>query len=284
MLTSAYFYRIQVDRHIKPGITMEIFLLLLLIIQAVLIGLLCSYVAGQKNRSRGNWFILGFFFSLLALIALAAIPSISIRTESEKWNLSTNKPDTVLPREAPKSIQAFTGVTDLNNDEYKIWLVDQCKITKNETLSGFICDKKIFPTIEAALLHAHNLYSSEPAAIELKPAEFSMTAAEAALVKQLGIHSEGERYIWNGNHFKALSAAIAFAQSHASAASASSAALDVEEFQIATLPKADLAALLRAHNIRFEEDRYIWQGNHFKRPADAIAYAERHKSSAGTPP
>jgi hypothetical protein len=31
----------------------------------------------QKNRSKGNWFTLGFLFSFLALIALAAIPAVT---------------------------------------------------------------------------------------------------------------------------------------------------------------------------------------------------------------
>lgn len=47
-----------------------------LLIQAVIIGWFCSYVAGQKNRDKGSWFLLGFLFSFLALIALAAIPAI----------------------------------------------------------------------------------------------------------------------------------------------------------------------------------------------------------------
>src|SRR5262245_20584387 len=54
---------------------------LAVLIQGVLIGAFCAYVAGQKNRSKASWFFLGFLFSLLALIALAAIPSLSNRGE-----------------------------------------------------------------------------------------------------------------------------------------------------------------------------------------------------------
>jgi hypothetical protein len=59
---------------------MELFLFYsaLVLSQGVCIGLFCSYVAGQKNRSQVNWFILGFFFSFLALIALTAIPTLQI--------------------------------------------------------------------------------------------------------------------------------------------------------------------------------------------------------------
>ena len=43
-------------------------LLLILLIQAFIVGLFSAYIAGQKQRSVGNWFFLGFFFSILALL------------------------------------------------------------------------------------------------------------------------------------------------------------------------------------------------------------------------
>lgn len=39
------------------------------------IGSLCAYVASQKGRSALNWFLLGILFDILALVALAALPS-----------------------------------------------------------------------------------------------------------------------------------------------------------------------------------------------------------------
>lgn len=53
---------------------MEVFILLLLLVQAIVFGAFCAFVAGQKNRGRGNWFILGFLFSFLSLLALIAVP------------------------------------------------------------------------------------------------------------------------------------------------------------------------------------------------------------------
>ncbi|MFZ2309032.1 MAG: hypothetical protein WAW34_17000 [Rhodoferax sp.] len=43
--------------------------------QALAIGWFCSYIAGQKNRDTGSWFWLGFLFSFMALIAIAAVPA-----------------------------------------------------------------------------------------------------------------------------------------------------------------------------------------------------------------
>jgi hypothetical protein len=36
-----------------------------------------AYVASQKGRNPIVWFIIGFLFSILGLIAIAAVPSLS---------------------------------------------------------------------------------------------------------------------------------------------------------------------------------------------------------------
>jgi hypothetical protein len=51
---------------------MEIFWILL--IQAIVAGGFSAFIAKEKNRNIFNWFILGFLFSLFALLALIAIP------------------------------------------------------------------------------------------------------------------------------------------------------------------------------------------------------------------
>jgi len=40
-------------------------------------GFFCSFVATEKKRDGLSWFLLGFLFSLLALIAIAGCPSLS---------------------------------------------------------------------------------------------------------------------------------------------------------------------------------------------------------------
>ena len=45
-----------------------------LIIQGIIFGGFCAFIASQKNRDSGSWFFLGFFFSILAVLALIAIP------------------------------------------------------------------------------------------------------------------------------------------------------------------------------------------------------------------
>jgi hypothetical protein len=51
--------------------------LFLLLIQGLAFGGFSAYLAGQKNRDAFGWFLLGFIFSILALIAIAASSSLA---------------------------------------------------------------------------------------------------------------------------------------------------------------------------------------------------------------
>ena len=55
------------------GIEVMAFLTALILVQALIVGWFSAYIAGQKTRSRTNWFILGFLFSFLALLAVGAL-------------------------------------------------------------------------------------------------------------------------------------------------------------------------------------------------------------------
>lgn len=55
---------------------MEAVVFLFFFLQALIIGAFCYYIAGQKNRNEAGWFILGFLFSFVALLALVAVPKI----------------------------------------------------------------------------------------------------------------------------------------------------------------------------------------------------------------
>jgi hypothetical protein len=46
----------------------------------------CAFIASQKNRAAFPWFMLGLFFSLFALIAIAAAPAkekVNVPADSE---------------------------------------------------------------------------------------------------------------------------------------------------------------------------------------------------------
>ena len=41
----------------------------------LIFGILCSLIAGEKNRAQKEWFILGFIFSILGFILLHLLPN-----------------------------------------------------------------------------------------------------------------------------------------------------------------------------------------------------------------
>ena len=51
------------------------------VIHGVILGAFCTDVASVKGRSAGNWFVLGFLFGIIALIAIVGQPSKETREE-----------------------------------------------------------------------------------------------------------------------------------------------------------------------------------------------------------
>jgi hypothetical protein len=49
------------------------------LIYGVIFGAFCSYVAGTKNRDAGAWFILRFFFGIIALLAVGFAASATTK-------------------------------------------------------------------------------------------------------------------------------------------------------------------------------------------------------------
>ena len=92
------------------------FLLFVLIVQSIIFGAFCSFIAGQKGRGKSNWFWLGFFFSILALIALIAIPSIK---KYESKNLS-NPPIDRTPNKIKLQDRACPFCAEMIKIEAKI--------------------------------------------------------------------------------------------------------------------------------------------------------------------
>jgi len=127
-----------------------------LLLQAIACGLFCGYIAGEKRRSFGNWFILGFFFSIFALIAIASIPTIAIKLTASKAeipnsrNAKNNDKDkaTELNQLAPEE-------KNLHNDSYKLYLVEKYNISRNEVLNKFVLVNKLYQNLDEVLIAAH---------------------------------------------------------------------------------------------------------------------------------
>ncbi len=52
------------------------------IAHGLIFGGFCGFVAGEKNRDQFGWGVLGFFFGIVALISLVAVPSLQVKPES----------------------------------------------------------------------------------------------------------------------------------------------------------------------------------------------------------
>lgn len=63
----------------------------LIILQALVFGGFCSWLAKQKDRDAVGWFFLGLCFSLIALIAIAAVPNSSTASNTVKVELLGDK-------------------------------------------------------------------------------------------------------------------------------------------------------------------------------------------------
>lgn len=97
----------------------------LLLLQGVVVGLFCSYVAKTKGRSGFNWFLLGLFFSGLALVALIAVPKLEpegIATPGPERSVATGTP--IRPDEI------YKGKMDTSSLAYQLFLTKQFSIEK----------------------------------------------------------------------------------------------------------------------------------------------------------
>lgn len=49
---------------------------IIILAQSIVFGGFCSFIAKEKNRGAFSWFILGFLFSLISVLALIAVPKL----------------------------------------------------------------------------------------------------------------------------------------------------------------------------------------------------------------
>ena len=74
------------------------FVVLTLVVQAVVFGSFCSFIAHEKNRDSIVWFFLGCLFSFIALLALIAVPRLDFPVQEERpLQAATIKFATKLP-------------------------------------------------------------------------------------------------------------------------------------------------------------------------------------------
>jgi len=158
------------------------FLLLLIplwVIQAFVFGFFCGYIAQEKGRSYGSWFALGFFFSILAVFALIAVPKVesASRKVSDGGARPPTAPDRPASIPAPAAQQLFDGQHDIALPAYQLFLTKRFVIEKNNTLEKFVIGNVVFNDLPAALADADARYGQQLAELAAQKLQIEREAS-----------------------------------------------------------------------------------------------------------
>lgn len=137
-----------------------LFLLVIASIVFYFIPTIVAYINEQDNTASifilnllAGWTFVGWVVALVwAFKKNQNIQIVNTIKSTEEKNIKRYKQDTETPVQS--SFSEKLGQKDLSNDAYKIYLVEKFKITKNEVLNKYICNNKLFETVEEALQEA----------------------------------------------------------------------------------------------------------------------------------
>jgi len=102
-------------------------------------------------------------------------------------------------------------IRNLENARYRVWLVNEYGIQKNEVLGEVICGEKSFSNVDTALQYAHDaeLKKMPIETVASKQLEQLEVGSEAA---ELGITFDGEYYNYKSYRYQTLKDAVAYAR------------------------------------------------------------------------
>ena len=113
----------------------------------IICGFFSSFIANEKNRDSKDWFWLGFFFNIIALLALIAVPILPKKESIQpvKKSDSDHKPNSI-PNDLTLLIKSDDNNKQLD-DSLNNKLVTFCLfcgeiVSENETVCPS-CKKKI---------------------------------------------------------------------------------------------------------------------------------------------
>ncbi len=99
------------------------------------------------------------YVGLTAIFIFGVIPSKSSKNNRKRYlEYEDDETHNQKPHEfnfTKFSINSkFNGPNELSNDSYKLFLVEKYKISKNDPLNKYVCNDKLFPSVDEALEHA----------------------------------------------------------------------------------------------------------------------------------
>ncbi len=98
----------------------------------------------------------------------------------------------------------------LENAQYRLWLVNEYKIERNDILGEFICRDKSFKTVDDALEFADEAEKTKKAEVENVNAPATEYLNPEA--SELGITFDGELYHYKAYRYQSLKDALAYAR------------------------------------------------------------------------
>ena len=120
----------------------------LFLLTAPFAALIPAFIAQSKGRSFLGFYVYGFFFWLIALIhSLVMEPA---KTRRPNFDHTASQGNNASARDMPKT-------RDLSSDAYKLYLAKKYSIERNDVFEKFVCDEKLFSTLDEALIHANSL-------------------------------------------------------------------------------------------------------------------------------
>ena len=140
------------------------------------------HVAVSDRSSGGETF--GWILAILFL-SLLGYAAFLVFAKKKEPSATTAQPDqSSLPRTGALPVaDRPRPPDDLADDTYRLRLVEQYQIKKNDTLNQFVCAGKLFPTVDAALEHAHKEEGRRWAEAEARHQEELRQQAAAAELK-----------------------------------------------------------------------------------------------------
>ena len=120
----------------------------LFLLTAPFIALIPAFIAQSKGRSFLGFYVYGFFFWLIALIhSLVMEPA---KTRRPNFEHTTSLSNNASAGDMPKT-------RDLSSDAYKLYLAKKYSIERNDVFEKFVCNERLFSTLDEALIHADSL-------------------------------------------------------------------------------------------------------------------------------
>ena len=143
------------DRYVVSYWFFPIVTLLFLVLSLIPGGI--GSLIGKQVQKQSTGFWLGAYLSALGWIIVLLLPR-----NGHPKNTSNSRPKPRRPANA-----------SLDNDLYRVWLVDAYDIQKNDVLGQYLCAGRPFDTADSALEYAHLSDKATPYQPEVNLSKFS---------------------------------------------------------------------------------------------------------------